>query len=116
MKMLSLFWRAVRRVTPSAQGEERRVGTAEGDIPDLFRRAGLENVVAGALESRTEYAGFDDFWEPFTFAVGPSGQYLMSLPGEQQVAIHELCRAEVPDGPFSLTARAWYATGIVPIS
>ena len=116
MKMLSLFWRAVRRVTPGAQGEERRVGTTEGDIPDLLRRAGLENVVAGALESRTEYAGFDDFWEPFTLAVGPSGQYLMSRPGEQQVAIRELCRAEVPNGPFSLTARAWYGTGIVPIS
>ena len=74
----------------------------------------VERAVGHVLEARAEYAGFDDFWEPFTLAVGPAGQCLMSLPSEQQAAVREACRVEVPDGPFSLTARAWYATGSVP--
>ena len=114
MTMLRVFWTAVGQVEPGAQGEQRRTGTTEGDLPELFRRAGLDNVVAGALEARAEYVGFDDFWEPFTLAVGPAGQCLMSLPEEQQAAVRDACRIEVPDRPFSLTARAWYATGSVP--
>jgi SAM-dependent methyltransferase len=115
MTMLRMFWTAVRRVDPGAQGEQRRAGTTEGDLPERFRRAGLENVVAGALEARANYAGFDDFWEPFTLAVGPAGQHLASLSVKQQSAIREACRAKVPDGPFSLPAKAWFATGIVPV-
>jgi SAM-dependent methyltransferase len=115
MTMLRVFWTAVRRVAPSAQGEERRIGTTEGDLPALLRRAGLDSVASGALEARADYAGFDDFWDPFTLAVGPSGKYLMSsLHPEQRVAVREACRAELPDEPFSLTARAWYARGTVP--
>ena len=89
-------------------------GTAEGDIEERFRRAGLEDVVGGALTARADYAGFDDFWEPFTFAVGPAGQHLASLTVEQRARVREACRELLPEGPFSLDARAWYARGTVP--
>jgi hypothetical protein len=89
-------------------------GTAEGDIVERFGRAGLEDVVGGTLVARADYAGFEDFWEPFTFAVGPAGQYLHSLPSEQQARVRQACRAALPDGSFSLDARAWYARGTVP--
>ena len=114
MTMLRLFWSAVRQVVPGAEGERRRVGTAEGDIAERFTHAGLEGVVGGALSARADYTGFDDFWEPFTLAVGPSGQYLRSLPDEQQNRVRDVCRAELPDGEFTLNARAWYARGTVP--
>lgn len=113
MTMLRTFWTAVRSVDPGAAGERPMAGTAEGDIAERFERAGLEQVVGGALTARAEYAGFDDFWEPFTFAVGPTGQYLTSLSDEQRTAVREACRAALPDGPFSLDARAWYARGTV---
>jgi SAM-dependent methyltransferase len=113
MTMLRLFWDAVQQVTTGAAGERRMAGTSEGDIAERFRRAGLSDVVGGALTARAEYTGFDDFWEPFTFAVGPSGQHLQSLAAEQQAAVREACRAALPDGPFSLDARAWYARGTV---
>jgi SAM-dependent methyltransferase len=113
MTMLRIFWTAVRGVDAGASGERTMAGTAEGDIAERFERAGLEQVVGGALTARAEYAGFDDFWEPFTFAVGPAGQHLSSLSGEQQTAVREACRAALPDGPFSLDARAWYARGTV---
>lgn len=83
----------------------------QGDLGDRFRRAGLAEVVEGTLEARAAYVDFDDFWVPFTFAVGPAGQYLASLPADRQAQLREACRATLPDGPFSLTARAWYARG-----
>src|SRR4029079_17491812 len=109
MTMLKLFWSAVREVAPGGEGERRRVGTAEGDIAKRLTHAGLEDVVGGALGARAEYTGFDDFWDPFTLGVGPAGQYLRSLPHEQQNRVRDLCSAELPDGPFTLDARAWYA-------
>ena len=116
MTMLRVFWEAVRSIDPAAQGERQMAGTAEGDIAERFSRAGLVDVEDGALDARADYTGFEDFWEPFTFAVGPAGAYLASLADERQAAVREACRAALPDGPFSLDARAWFARGTVPTS
>jgi hypothetical protein len=86
-------------------------GVTRGDIADRFRRAGLQDVEDGELEASADYASFEDFWEPFTFGVGPAGQYLASLPADRQDRVREACRAALDAGPFSLTARAWYARG-----
>jgi SAM-dependent methyltransferase len=115
MTMLRVYWTAVRSIVPAAQGEQSRPGTMEGDLAERFRRAGLEDVTQDELTARADYTGFDDFWQPFTLAVGPAGEYLRSLSEEQQAAVREACRAELPsDGPFSLEARAWFARGTVP--
>jgi len=112
MTMLSTFWRAVRSIDPGAAGERARPGVAEGDIGSLFRGAGLQDVAEGALEATADYADFDDFWDPFTFSVGPAGEYLSSVDADRQAQVREAVRAALPhDGPFSLTARAWYARG-----
>jgi SAM-dependent methyltransferase len=114
MTMLDLFWSAVREVARGVEGERSLAGTARGDIEARFVRAGLEGVLGGALSAQADYADFDDFWEPFTFTVGPSGQFLHSLPDDQQAKVREACRLALPSGPFSLDARAWYARGTVP--
>jgi SAM-dependent methyltransferase len=114
MTMLSTFWKAAQQVDASAAGEQGRPGVTRGDIADRFRRAGLQDVEDGELDASTDYASFEDFWEPFTFAVGPAGQYLASLSGERQERVRAACRAALPEGSFSLTARAWYARGTVP--
>jgi SAM-dependent methyltransferase len=116
MTMLHLFWSAVREVASGVEGERSMAGTARGDIEARFIRAGLEGVVGGALSAQADYADFDDFWAPFTFAVGPSGQFLCSLPDEQRSKVREACRLALPSGPFSLDARAWYARGTVPVT
>ena len=113
MTMLRIFWSAVRRIDAGVEGERRMAGTADGDMVERFNQAGLEDVVGTALAARADYAGFDDFWEPFTFAVGPAGQYLRSLPDERRASVRGACRAALPDGPFSLDARAWCARGTV---
>ena len=114
MTALRTFWDAVRQVDPGAEGERRMAGTAEGDIAERFRRAGLEDVVAGELAARGAYTDFEDYWEPLTFGIGPSGQHLVSLPADRQAAVREACRAALPTGPFVLEARAWYARATVP--
>lgn len=114
MEMLRLFWSAMKAVKPGVEGEQRRAGTSEGDIADRLRRAGLGGVTGGALEVTVSYSGFEDFWEPFTFAVGPSGQALAAFDDEQRLLVREALRAELPDGPFDLAARSWYATATPP--
>jgi SAM-dependent methyltransferase len=113
MTMLRIFWDAVRQVQPGTYGELDRPGTAQGDITERFDRAGLTEIVAGGLTAHADYSGFDDFWDPFTWAVGPSGTHLRSMPDEQQAQVRETCRTMLPDGPFALDARAWYARGTV---
>ena len=113
MTMLGIFWRAARELDPTVAGERLRAGVSAGDIAERFRRAGLQDVADGSLESRVDYAGPDDFWEPFTFAVGPAGEYLASLAPPERARLRDACRAAVPDGPFTLTAHAWYARGSV---
>jgi ubiquinone/menaquinone biosynthesis C-methylase UbiE len=111
MTMLKTFWAAARSLDPTVAGERSRPGVTEGDLGERFRRAGLQDVLEGELEARVDYSDFQDFWEPFTFAVGPAGHYLASLPADRQARVREACQAALPAGPFSLTARAWYARG-----
>jgi SAM-dependent methyltransferase len=116
MTMLSTFWAAVRTIDPSSQGEQARVGVREGEIADVLIAAGLEGVRSGSLTTSAHYEDFEDFWMPFTYAVGPAGEHLASLSEEQRDAIRDECRRRLgePDGPFELEARAWYARGEVP--
>jgi ubiquinone/menaquinone biosynthesis C-methylase UbiE len=113
MTMLQTFWTAARQVQPAVPGETGMAGTADGDIASLLRHAGLQSVTSGVLASHAGYADFDDFWQPFTLGVGPAGQYLRTLPAGQQAAVRDACRAQLPDGPFTLPARAWYARGLL---
>jgi ubiquinone/menaquinone biosynthesis C-methylase UbiE len=114
MTMLNTFWKAARQLDPSAAGEQARPGVRRGDIADRLRRAGLQDVKAGELEASANYASFEDFWQPLTFAVGPAGQYLAALSTERQNRVREGCRAALPERSSSLTARAWYARGTAP--
>ena len=55
------------------------------------------------------YADFEDFWTALAGGAGPAGIWAKSLDDEQRpVARAELLRElGEPDGPFSLTGRAW---------
>jgi len=113
MTMLHVFWEAARELNPDVQGERVRPGVKQGDLGERFRRAGLTDVVEGSLEAEASYDDFADFWEPFTFAVGPAGQHLASLSAADQARIRDACRERLPSGAFTLPARAWYARGAV---
>src|SRR5581483_4691563 len=114
MTMLRVFWDAAKAVRPSAPDEATtlRFGR-EGEIAELFRAAGLGDVTEGALHVGAEYRDFDAFWEPFLGAAGPAGAFVGSLDDEERAQLREEMRARLdsPKSAFTLTARAWYATG-----
>ena len=111
MTMLHMYWEAAREVDPNVAGEGDRPGVEQGDIGERFRRVGLTDVIEGSLEAQASYEDFTDFWTPFGFALGPAGQHLATLPASDQERVREMCRERLPDGPFVLSARAWYARG-----
>jgi SAM-dependent methyltransferase len=113
MTMLCTFWDVARELDPAVEDESGRPGVTEGDIGARMRASGLQAVVDGAIEARVSYSGFDDFWEPFTFGLGPAGQYLGSLTDDHRAELRMALRSRMPNGPFSLGAKAWYAFGTV---
>jgi SAM-dependent methyltransferase len=113
MTMLRMFWSAIKAVKPDIEDEQRRAGTSEGDIAERLNRAGLHDVAGGALEVSVDYSDFEDFWEPLTLAVGPAGQAFAKLDDEEKAVVREAIRGELPDGPFTLDARSWFATAAV---
>lgn len=113
MTMLRVFWSAMHAVRPDVPGESLGAGTARGDIAQRLARVGLTDVVDGELVAHADYSGFDDFWEPFTYGVGPAGAALAMLSDQERADVESHCRAELPEGAFTLDARAWVARGTV---
>lgn len=108
---LEPFWRVVRRFDPAVADESERPGTREGHLLALFRAAGLRDVRGAVLHVALEHATFDEWWEPFTAAVGPAGSYLATLDASSRAELREACRVSLGPVPFTVAARAWAATG-----
>src|SRR6266571_5607887 len=106
---LSLFWRAARELDPSARDESGLAGSSQGDLARLFAQAGLAAAQVTTLGVRVRHATFEQWWEPFTFGVGPAGAYITSLPPEQRTALREHCRRLLPGGQVEISALAWAA-------
>ena len=109
---LSLFWDASRKVDPGVKDESALAGTREGQLAELMQAAGLGDIEQSVLSADLQHASFDEWWEPFTRAVGPAGAYVQGLDAERRRALREACRRLLPDGPFVLSANAWAARGI----
>ena len=108
---LALFWDVARSVDPSVADESRLPGVREGHLAELFAEAGLRDVESTVLSADLEHPGFEAWWQPFTGGVGPAGSYVAGLSRDRQVQLREACRAALPDGPFTVVARAWAARG-----
>ncbi len=110
---LGTFWRAARDLDPGVDDESHLAGTRAGHLAELFQSAGMREVEQATLSVSRDHASFEDWWEPYTRGVGPAGAYVSRLDAEQRVELRERCRALLPAGPFTLTARAWAARGVV---
>ena len=108
---LSLFWDAVHELDPLAGGERGLAGAREGHLAELFGEAGLVDISSGLLSVDVNFANVDEWWEPFTYGVGPAGAYVADLDEAGRDALKAECARRLPDGPFTLTASAWVATG-----
>lgn len=119
MPLLRAFWDAAHEVDPerAASADERAAmrWRSEGELAELWRIAGLEDVRPGELVVTAAYDDFEDLWAPFLAGVGPAGAFAVALDEDRRAALHDAYRRKlgVGDDPFELTARAWAAAGIV---
>ena len=109
---LAPFWQAVRELDPDEEGEGNFAGAGEGQLTELFHEAGLREIEETALPIHVDHATFAEWWDPFTLGVGPAGAYLKKLDPEHQVELRERTRQQLPEAPFTLSARAWAARGL----
>jgi SAM-dependent methyltransferase len=104
---LSPFWDVVHQLDPDAGDESTLAGVREGDLVRIARDAGLADRIEDRLSVVVDYPSFDVWWEPYTLGVGPAGDYLRGLDGEQTERIRRACADRLGSGPFSITATAW---------
>ena len=109
---LATFWRAVKDLDPGARDESALAGAREGHLAQLFAQAGLLDIESTLLTVRSSFAGFDEWWEPYTLGVGPAGEYVRGLDPSRRAALRERCAALLPaDGPIEVSASAWSTRG-----
>jgi SAM-dependent methyltransferase len=109
---LGAFWDAARDLDPNVEDESALPGAREGHLTELFTAAGLRRIEEVALSVSVEHSTFEEWWQPFTLGVGPSGAYLGGLSADAQAALRERCRRALPPAPFVLSPLAWAATGL----
>jgi ubiquinone/menaquinone biosynthesis C-methylase UbiE len=110
---LTAFWQAARELDPNALSESHMAGTRAGHLAELLAQAGLRDVEDTALEAQVTFGSFDEWWEPYTLGVGPVGVFTRGLDAERQRELIERCRKILPQPPFTITAYAWAARGVV---
>ncbi len=118
MQFLRHFWNVAMSLDSRAaeydEGKRFPLCNPES-LRDLFVEQGLGNVVVRPIEVQTHFTNFEDYWSPFLAGQGPAPSYVASLGMEQQLALKERVRVELPvatDGTIDLIARAWAVRGI----
>jgi len=120
MQMLRIFWDEAVALDPAIEPKDERHMklSHQGQLGDLWKKAGLINVKEEPLVIDQAYSSFNDYWEPFTQGAGPGGAYVVSLPEERRRQLETRIRKRLlgdrTDGPFTLQARAWCVRGEVP--
>jgi SAM-dependent methyltransferase len=111
---LSTFWSAVHVLDPDAPDESHLPGVRDGHLVELAHAAGLTDVEQTVLSVAVGYQSFEEWWEPYTFGVGPAGNHVAALDAATREALREQCRELLPDAPFEVAARAWCMRGLAP--
>jgi ubiquinone/menaquinone biosynthesis C-methylase UbiE len=120
MEMLRFFWDEVVALDPTmAPKDERNMKlTREGQLGELWQKAGLVNIQEKPLVIEQSFASFGDYWGPFLTGAGPAGAYVVSLSDERRRQLEARMKKRLlgnrDDGAFALKARAWCVRGAVP--
>ena len=104
---LAVFWQAARDLDPGVRDESGLPGARRGHLLTLFREAGLESSEQSTLTVSSTFSGVDEWWQPFTFGVGPAGDYVAALEPEHRSSLRARCVELLPFGSFTLSAEAW---------
>ena len=122
MQMLRFFWDEAVALDPAIEPKDERHMklSREGQLGELWKRAGLVNVQEKPVSIDQPYESFDDYWGPFLKGAGPGGAYVVSLSDERRRELETRLRKRLlgdrENGAFVLKARAWCVRGEVPKS
>lgn len=108
---LSPFWEAVNAFEPDAYDESGLAGQRDGVLAALLREAGLAEVRQLALTVAVTHATFEEWWEPYTWGVGPAGDYVATLGAAARARLVDRARSMLGAGPITITGTAWCALG-----
>ena len=120
MRMLRAFWDGAVSIDPKAEGaDEKRMPLCRaGELSELWRQGGLENVHEQPLAITMRFDSFADYWDPFLLGQGPAGVFVRALTPEKLGALRGEVKSRVSpaaeDVPFALPARVWSVRGTVP--
>jgi ubiquinone/menaquinone biosynthesis C-methylase UbiE len=120
MQMLRFFWDEVVALDPAIEPKDERHMklSRQGQLGELWRKAGLSNIKEDSLVIDQAYSSFDDYWSPFTSGAGPGGAYVVSLSEDRRQQLEARMRKRLlgdrQDGSFTLKAKAWCVLGEVP--
>ena len=119
-ELVSVFWEQAIKLDPAAQNwkENPRHCNRQGQLAQLWRATGFDNVEEVSWELQTAFNGFDDYWLPFTGSIGPTGFYVDTLSPSRREALRAALRSRLlgdrADGPFALRAKGLAVRGTVP--
>lgn len=110
---LAPFWDAVHVIDPDAEDEALLSGAHQGHLTELFGKAGLHDIVEDAISVDVAHPSFEEWWEPYTYGVGPAGDYVGRLDVGRRADLEAVARDRLGAGPFTVSATAWAARGSV---
>lgn len=120
MKMLRAFWDGAVNLDSKAEKlDERHMPLCRaGELSDLWRQGGFENVYEQPHVITMKFESFGDYWDAFLLGQGPAGAYVKSLNRDQANALRREVKNRVSPSaenmPIPLSARVWSVRGTVP--
>lgn len=120
MEMLRVFWDEAIALRPGADSrDERHMRFCRpGELAELWRAHGLQQVVEEGITIPMRFTSFDDYWAPFLDKQGPAGAYVATLSEADRQNLERRLRRRLLSGQedraFVLNARAWAVRGLVP--
>ena len=121
MFMLRAFWDAAVETDPSAErlDEKHMPLCRAGELSELWRQSGLEDVQEQPLEVTMKFDSFMDYWDPFLLGQGPAGAYVRTLDGNRvqilRSAVKRRLSTSSESDAFVLPARVWAVQGRTPL-
>ncbi len=96
--MLRRFWDAAVSIDAKAenQHEKHMPLCRRGELSQLWKRGGLENVQEQPLDITMRFESFADYWNPFLLGQGPAGVYVRSLSRDQLQALRDELKRRLP--------------------
>ncbi len=100
-------------IDPEAQDEALLSGAHSGHLTELFLDAGLRGVEEDPITVDLVHPTFEEWWEPYTYGVGPAGDYVRRLDDDARERLKSVARDRLGGGPFTVSATAWAARATI---